>query len=360
VVRLKRLDVLRAIAVFIVLGRHVYVTKLWMRAGWMGVDLFFVLSGFLVTGLLLNEQRNDGRMRAARFWLRRGFKIYPSFYALLLLAVVTGFHQEGHFLPEALFYQNYVHGWWHHTWSLAVEEHFYFLLPVVLVILERTARGRTDPFHRLPWVVFGVAVTSLVLRILTARYAAPTTGSEFNFRHVTPTHLRLDSLAFGALLSYLHHCRGLRFTRPQMIGLLVVSTLLIAPCTMVDVNDSVALATWGLTAVYLGFGGLLMVCLQWPKLALPRAVTLLVDALAWVGRYSYSIYLWHMPIKLETEALFARYAPHTRDQIVFVVFAAISIAVGVTFSKIIEVPALKLRDRLLPPDEKPVPIRAAA
>jgi peptidoglycan/LPS O-acetylase OafA/YrhL len=361
--RSNRLDVLRAIAVFLVLGRHVYFSATWLRAGWMGVDLFFVLSGFLVTGLLLAEQRKNGRMHPLRFWLRRGFKIYPPFYALVLASVVTGIHQTGHLLPEALFYQNYAHGWWHHTWSLAVEEHFYFLLPVTLWLLARNDQSG-EPFRRLPWVIGGVAALVLALRIFTVRTGSPSLdGPAFFFRNVCPTHLRIDSLAFGALISYLYHYKRafiVGLDKQKLALLAAVSAVLIAPPLFVEIEGSRVMASVGLTALYLGFGGLLVAFMQWPAAENPPGiVSATAKALGYVGRHSYSIYLWHLPVKLGTEAAFARWAPHLRDQVVFVVYVAISVGVGVALAKLIEDPSLRLRDRLIPREARSLPSAAA-
>ena len=347
--RLNRLDILRTIAVFLVLGRHVYVTQLLMRVGWMGVDLFFVLSGFLVSGLLFNEQRKYGQMSVGRFWLRRAFKIYPPFYALLLMSVLTGFHQEGHFLPEALFYQNYAHGWWHHTWSLAVEEHFYLLLPVALLLLARFGRSKENPFALLP-IGFGVlAALVLALRFRSfAHVAQIASGPAFFFQHVCPTHLRIDSLAFGVLISYAYHYHRNLFSglsRRHLVAIAAVCACLIIPCMRVDVEGSMLMATVGLSLLYLGFGGILLVVVLWPEQKQPGRIA---AALGYVGRHSYSIYLWHLPVMILTQATLVRLFPHVRDQVVFVVFAAISVAVGVVMAKLVETPALRLRDRLLP------------
>src|SRR5438270_7344794 len=93
--RLPGLDLLRGIAVLLVLGRHMWdvppdvqhplgrVLEVWQRGGWVGVDLFFVLSGFLVSGLLFSEYKQFGTVSPGRFLLRRGLKIYPAFYVFL-------------------------------------------------------------------------------------------------------------------------------------------------------------------------------------------------------------------------------------------------------------------------------------
>ncbi len=134
----------------LVLGRHMgavpldvpFVAQsaldLWLRVGWIGVDLFFVLSGFLVSGLLFREYGRLGEVHAGRFLVRRGLRIYPAFYAFLLsTAIATGTIGTRQFVAEAAFVQNYIPGLWDHTWSLAVEEHFYFLLALVVAALVR-------------------------------------------------------------------------------------------------------------------------------------------------------------------------------------------------------------------------------
>src|SRR5258708_39463837 len=131
------LAVLRAVAVLLVIGHHVQfgsdapaVLRAWHLGGWIGVDLFFVLSGFLVSGLLFREQMRYGTVRVGRFLVRRGLKIYPAFYCFLLatLVVITVSKKcppADQITGEVLFLQNYLGGVWNHTWSLAVEEHFY-------------------------------------------------------------------------------------------------------------------------------------------------------------------------------------------------------------------------------------------
>src|SRR5581483_5569531 len=132
---------LRGVAVLLVLGRHLNPPTncpewlqiplgLWQRGGWVGVDLFFVLSGFLVSGLLFQDYRQHGRLHIGRFYVRRGLKIYPGFYALLAVTagMICCFLRRPlpvqRLLAEAVFLQNYLgFEWgtlWNHTWSLAI------------------------------------------------------------------------------------------------------------------------------------------------------------------------------------------------------------------------------------------------
>ena len=110
--RSSTLDILRAVAVLLVYCQHSVELPVVSAMGWVGVDLFFVLSGFLVSGLLFREYQQTQHVRSGRFLLRRGFKIYPQFYLLLAFTVPFA-HWDGKPLPgreitaEALFVQNY-------------------------------------------------------------------------------------------------------------------------------------------------------------------------------------------------------------------------------------------------------------
>src|ERR1043165_9870931 len=128
------LDILRALAILLVFGAHImslpdnlprFVRSffiVWERCGWAGVDLFFVLSGFLVAGLLFKEFQLHGSIRPLNFLIRRGLKTYPAFYVFILVTLAVRFirHDYWHrpLVHELLFVQNYQSGFWGHTWSL--------------------------------------------------------------------------------------------------------------------------------------------------------------------------------------------------------------------------------------------------
>jgi peptidoglycan/LPS O-acetylase OafA/YrhL len=203
------LDLLRLIAVLLVIGRHAYlpetaplVLKVWRRAGWMGVDLFFVLRGFLVSSLLFQEYERTGRIALGRFLVRRGFKIYPAFW-FFIAATIVGMMAVGkpvktiNLAAELCFIQNYVPGLWNHTWSLAVEEHFYILIGgLMLWISGRKTEMKTSAL--VPVVCVGVMVGCGLTRIATWHFM-PFTMRGYMF----PSHLRFDSLMAGVLLAYL-------------------------------------------------------------------------------------------------------------------------------------------------------------
>jgi peptidoglycan/LPS O-acetylase OafA/YrhL len=212
--RNKRLDVLRCIAVLLVMLAHSKTHSRIALAGWVGVDLFFVLSGFLISGLLFDEYKQQGSIGLKRFFIRRGFKIYPSFYVLLFVGFLVehGIYSHpvssaGQYLREVLYVQNYATGIWIHTWSLAVEEHFYILLPILLLALLRFARDASRPFDTVPAIFMVIAIVCLAVRIVTASRLSSPDEYRIFLNVIAPTHERIDSLFFGVLLGYLHHFR---------------------------------------------------------------------------------------------------------------------------------------------------------
>lgn len=137
--RQRELDLLRGLAIILVLFRHYNIFTPLFNIGWMGVDLFFVLSGYLVSGLLFKEYLKYGSIKAMRFLIRRGFKIYPLFYLLMIITIILQILIKKpltsyQLFSELLFVQNYFGNFYYHTWSLAVEEHFYVLLTILIFI----------------------------------------------------------------------------------------------------------------------------------------------------------------------------------------------------------------------------------
>jgi peptidoglycan/LPS O-acetylase OafA/YrhL len=340
--RVQQLDVLRGVAVLLVLVHHSPGGEgALLKAGWTGVDLFFVLSGFLVSGLLFKEHLRSGRIRPGRFYLRRGLKIYPNFYTMLAVtsAALAWAHvpvEPRNVLHEVVFVQNYLPAaWWgrEHAWSLAIEEHFYFLLPPVLMLLLRWG-----PFRRTPVRWAAAIAATLGVALLAVRWAMVRSGAEAA-DVLFLTHTRLDALAFGVALAVLWHFAPARVAVVRRFRwvLLVVGLLLTAPCYLLS-NEHPFILTLGLTLNYLGYGMLLAAVLTLPRL-LPRP---LGPALAYVGFYSYSIYLWHLPFLAVVRNAFGDRAPGVA------LFYAGSIVLGVLVAKLVELPALRLRERWFP------------
>ena len=365
--RFQQIDILRAIAVFLVLGRHMtpcpasvspllhQVTQVWVRGGWIGVDLFFVLSGFLVSGLLFREYEKHRQLHIGHFLIRRGFKIYPPFWLLLAVTALIVTWQHGR-LPvrglvfELIFLQNYGPALWNHTWSLAIEEHFYFILAIGLLALTRWRSAA--PFRAIPAAFISVALVCLMLRIATSL------ETPYNHQtHLFPTHLRLDSLFFGVLLAFFFHRQPVRFmsaARRLRYPILALGVLLLLPAFHLPLETTPFVFTYGLTLFYVGGGCLLIAALGFraPTARLPRAV-------AYVGSHSYSVYLWHMPVALWGTAIAAGvFSQHYNWFVYAAVYLVGAVAVGVAMSILIEFPVLRLRDRFFP--SRGAPLTTAA
>ena len=361
--RLVGLDLLRLFAVVLVLGRHIPIPndsvkipfrgffELWSRGGWVGVDLFFVLSGFLVSGLLFAEYQARGTISPWRFYVRRGWKIYPAFYVmigvtLLYYARLDVYFSKSSIISELFFLQGYLPGIWNHTWSLAVEEHFYFLLPLVLSTLLRWNKNSASPLQWVPFVAGSVGVVCLCLRI--GRWELhPVYSHQTN---LFPTHLRLDGLFFGVALSYFHHFHATRFVsllKPWRRALVVAGLAMLTPPFFRPITDPL-LFTVGLTVFYVGSGLLLVGALMCDP---PREgfAGWTLKRLAALGSNSYSIYLWHMPFLVWGVPLVRRaigLAPGFLGAVAVYILG--SLIWGVVMAKCIEMPAIKLRDRWFP------------
>lgn len=330
--RNQALDILRGVAILLVVGYHFSRNPLLFNFGWTGVDLFFILSGYLISGLLFAEFKRSGEIKAPRFWIRRGFKIYPSFYAMMAVTAASlyaaGVHHPG-LLNECLFIQNFGAHIWEHTWSLAVEEHFYFLLPVLLIVLLKVSSRPGDPFAAVPRVFTFLAVTCLALRVAAHAY-----GVNWVAIHAQ-TEFRIDSLFAGVFLGYLKHFRPERFTWLARKPLWIPGILLLLPMTMMPAYATFA-NVWGPTLLYIGYA-----CIFLSVVERPASRRLPARGLAYVGKHSYSIYLWH---GLTWPLLF-----HGRFDLRFLIMGSVvSIPAGILLSKAIEMPALIFREKLFP------------
>ncbi|MCM2323866.1 MAG: acyltransferase [Oligoflexia bacterium] len=356
--RIRQIDLLRGISILLVLFHHLDRTEMdpstWggrlllaiSSGGWVGVDLFFVLSGFLVSGLIFKELLATGSFRPWRFLGRRGMKIYPAFY-LMLLASIPALGWLGEKAPssqlwaEALFVQNYLPHLWSHTWSLAIEEQFYLLLTATLALL-----AWRDPSLR--WARLVPKAVLLLCGAIFGARALTHAFVPFDIKsHYMPAHLRMDGLLFGVTLASVAAFERERFeafTKRWRVPLLLGGLLLMAPCFLKGFGGW-HVYTFGLTLLYLGAGCLLLGALGTPRTSL-WVSSRPARALALIGFHSYSIYVWHLLVKHLVSSL--ALSPSAGA----LAFLAGALGAGILLGKTIEVPFLRLRERLLPASER--------
>jgi peptidoglycan/LPS O-acetylase OafA/YrhL len=368
--RSQAIDFLRGVAILLVLGCHVVLTpasagplrplaEFWYHVGWAGVDLFFVLSGFLVTGLLFAEYARTGRVDGGRFLVRRGFKIWPAYFCYLAFLAAwlgwQGSHGKGagawHALwPNLLHVQNYLGTPRVHTWSLALEEHFY-LVGALLAAWFLRPRAKAA-------ALFPAAAVAAIAGVALARTAGFVPGDR-SAMNLFATHLRCDGLLVGSLLAYVHH-----FSPGWLLGLrrhpvisLVAGLVLAAPALWLTPEHSAAMAGFGLTAMYAGFALVIVAVLGLEQRRAGQPAGQSASAYRWtarIGYFSYGIYLWHVdlaqtPLKKAGAWVTAHGWPDWAAWLAVTGgYVLLAVLAGACLSRAVELPFLKLRDRFFP------------
>lgn len=266
-----------------------------ISGGFLGVDLFFVLSGFLITNILLSDFTRHGKLSYKKFYLNRFLRLFPAL-ALLLLAYFTLFSLR--FSPSELDFDAilailfYYFNWFlistldvpegmGHMWSLAVEEQFYLLWPAVLALTLR----KLKPVKH----VIALLVT-LIVSIALWRAYLWTSDTNWLFLYVR-TDTRADSILVGALLAYLLSKDLLHIPHLPLASGISASTILIG--VFYFDRESPALYLGGFTL--LAISAAVLIC-HAIKGAGEHQVFFDWKPLRWVGKVSYGIYLWHMPV----------------------------------------------------------------
>lgn len=361
------LDGIRAVAVMAVVGFHSYVQV--AQGGWLGVDIFFVLSGYLITTILLGEQQRSGAVRLGRFYLRRLLRLYPALVVALVLGAcfygVLGdggatFHEDRADLngnasfPDYLrtagaaasYLENFLFafggrefGLFGHTWSLAVEMQFYLIWPPLLVwLLARRS-------NLVPWVIGGIALSYalMVLQSTPEPWALP------NAYYLPWT--RAWELLIGALVAVLAARspeRQASLLAKRWVGWSIVAGLgiviLLGSTYSILLIDYVLLWEAPIAVV---LTALLIAHLNAVRTTGAGAV-LAWKPLVWIGKLSYGIYLIHYPTLwvLRDHGTTSEHATMT-----FVLAMSISTAVAAASYYAVEQPALKIKRRYEPVPE---------
>lgn len=354
--RLRELDFLRGIAIILVLFRHQLLFSFFKTMGWIGVDLFFVISGFLVSGLLFKEFQKFGTINPKLFLIRRGFKIYPIFYltyiGYILPIVIEHKLKWDKVFFDIFFIQNYALGWGYAypaSWSLAVEEHFYFGLALLFWLIFNKKIIRFEDSNGNRFSVFEKLILLVLLFIFVLRIISNIEFPVQEVRNITMTHLRIDSLLAGVLISYWYNFKReelLSFYLNHQKSLLLLSFILISFTPFIEPVPSFFVKTLGFSMVYIAFGILLIHFLVDSKInyKLNRFFSkVMVTFISKIGFCSYSIYVIHTFV-----IYLVRFLNFENHYLAFVFVFFISIGSGFLMTYKIEKYFLSYRDKYFP------------
>ena len=369
--RLPGLDLLRAIAVLWTMQFHGFIVGglgadwHWLeRYGWMGVDLFFVLSGFLIGGQLLRPLARGETPSLRAFYIKRAFRILPAFWVVLAVYLLwAGFREAPGMEPWwkfALFVVNLdidyaSNAAFSHAWSLCVEEHFYLLFPALAMLLAR------KPSVMKFWVACSIILLGgIALRTSVWLHfdALQPQRAWFVEDIYYPTWNRLDGLLMGVMLATWQAYRPESWARmakhAKVAALLGVVVL--------------ALAFW----LFRERTGLLGNCIGWPVLSFGLALLVFAGAqphgllgkralpgAAWFAAISFSLYLVHKPMYGVVQSHWGEWL-QGRGIVAYAAYGAASLLAAALLYYAVERPGLRLRTKFLPRGESRPTVAANA
>lgn len=315
---LPSIDSLRAIAVIAVIIYHIDAN--YLPGGFLGVDLFFVLSGYLISSLIIKEYKSTGTVNLYNFYVRRARRLLPAVYfmitvILIIITLFNGVLLKKSYL-DALFGYIYSSNWWYifhkldyfdsfgsqspfkHLWSLAIEEQFYMFFPLIFLIFNRKSKannGNNKLNKNFIYVVLSLILVSLIAHILL-----------FDINNINRIYFGTDTRAFSLLVGvvgailYPMDKLSERTTKKDNITYSIVSLVSILVLIGIMITTS-EYNTW------LYRGGFLLVAIIGLIIIISsgRQYTIMSKLLSFkpfvfIGKISYSLYLWHFPILVVT------------------------------------------------------------
>lgn len=340
--RIQGLDVIRFFAISLVIGLHAgemshttHPIGDFLRIGWIGVDLFFVLSGYLIGSQVFNGKDETGVSALKHFWAKRWWRTFPLYFVVLFTYVLVkpllGFPFQDS-VPKFLFFLQNVGeiGDFTQSWSICIEEHFYIIFPILVFILGLKNKS--------PFVWLGFTLLSMLLRaylLWSGKIQHTVEGIDFGLRFVTIYHL--DGISMGVFLASTRHAwRAYPKLPRRCAGVFGIVLALYFSLTTPYVLTGTS-AIWLFTVLAIGFS---LVVIGFHDLQVHRYLYLPLQK---VALWSYGIYLWNGLVM----RVFDKLHLNLNAFAYMALFYVVSVAVAVPTYYVVEVPFLKLRDRFL-------------
>jgi peptidoglycan/LPS O-acetylase OafA/YrhL len=349
------LDGLRGIAILLVVFLHNFGFMNYFFFGWLGVDLFFVLSGFLITDILLNSLGKPHFLR--NFYMRRVLRIFPLFYLVLIISLLILPHIKslrldvGYYSSNQLWLWTYLQNWLYifkqpygnkillHTWSLAVEEQFYLLWPITILLIRR------------PKVLLGIALFVLLF-VVSARYIIWTYKIEDLAYASLYTFTRIDGLCIGSMLALLMRINP-GFLKKYTAAIVLLMAAVNFGFYFINNEHSFTLpylAFAGYTTFAVLFGILVYEAVTGES----KLIRVLLNnrVLKFFGKISYGMYVYHWPVYTLLFSFFrnmiaGRYilSYHLAELMSGILVTLIAVLISVGSYRYFEQPFLKLKHR---------------
>lgn len=296
--RILEIQGLRALAALLVVLYHAD----FVPGGFIGVDIFYVISGYLITGLILRQIQETGGLNLKNFYQRRIKRLLPASVLVLIITAAISYlilppigraELGRNVFAVGLLVSNYAFALWEtdyqnlgaepsalvHYWSLAVEEQFYLIWPIFILLISRMG------LRKIKWAIFSVFVISLLFSIWHTQ-----TSSILAFYSL---HTRAWELAAGALILFIPKSFTLKFVKTQQAAFLLGLALL--TCAIIFFNSQTPFPGAAALVPVIGTFLLINSIGNWPK---PAANLSNHKITQWLGAISYSLYLWHWPVLL--------------------------------------------------------------
>jgi peptidoglycan/LPS O-acetylase OafA/YrhL len=340
------LDGLRGISILAVIGFNSHLS--WLRGGFVGVDVFFVLSGFLITALLVQEHSRISRIRIKDFYMRRAVRLLPALFVLILFCIAYALlfqapESASVTLKGVLYTLFYVANWAQippsppgigalsHAWSLSVEEQFYIVWPLVLlVLLKLKIRG-------LVFAVLTIFIaTSIFLNVWFWHTGVP------HLRMYFGTDTRANEILIGCVVALLL-CWGVLKDTERLKWILHAASILCVGTLFISFisyrHNEAFVYNGGFVLISAATGLLIIDVLLFPSI-ISRCLEF--APLVWIGKVSYGLYLWHFPVfEVSRKLLEGRIDPVPHQVVGFIT----TLLVAAASYYLLEQPLLRLKRR---------------